>query len=55
MLVRVRATSVHADVWHVMPGVPHVPSGLWRLGGARRKTSFRARTWQAMSSRSAQE
>jgi NADPH:quinone reductase-like Zn-dependent oxidoreductase len=24
MLVRVRATSVHADVWHVMRGVPYV-------------------------------
>lgn len=24
MLVRVRAASVHADVWHVMRGVPHV-------------------------------
>jgi NADPH:quinone reductase-like Zn-dependent oxidoreductase len=24
MLVRVRATSIHADVWHVMHGVPYV-------------------------------
>src|SRR6266511_1930759 len=24
MLVRVRAASVHADVWHVMRGVPYV-------------------------------
>lgn len=24
MLVRVRAASIHADVWHVMRGVPHV-------------------------------
>ncbi|MET1011472.1 MAG: alcohol dehydrogenase catalytic domain-containing protein, partial [Actinomycetota bacterium] len=24
LLVRVRATSVHADVWHAMQGVPYV-------------------------------
>jgi NADPH:quinone reductase-like Zn-dependent oxidoreductase len=24
MLVRVRAASVHADIWHVMRGVPYI-------------------------------
>ncbi len=34
VLIRVRASSVHADVWHVMTGLPYVlrimGSGLWR-------------------------
>jgi NADPH:quinone reductase-like Zn-dependent oxidoreductase len=52
VLVRVRAASVHPDVWHVMRGVPYVLR-IWEPGSARRRTVFRARTWPGTSSRSA--